>query len=36
MKLGVKKLQQKLTNTKDRLMIQIQSATPTTTHVEGI
>jgi hypothetical protein len=35
MKLGVKKLQQKLTNTKDQLMIQIQSTTPTTTHVEG-
>jgi hypothetical protein len=35
MKLGVKKLQQKLTNTKDQLMIEIQSTTPSITHVEG-
>jgi hypothetical protein len=35
MKLRVKKLQQKLTNTKDQLMIEIQSTIPSTTHVEG-
>jgi hypothetical protein len=35
MKAGLKKLQQKLTNTKDRLVIEIQSMVPSTTHVEG-
>jgi hypothetical protein len=35
MKLRVKKLQQKLNNTKDKLMIEIQSTSPSTTHVEG-
>jgi hypothetical protein len=35
MKLGVKKLQQKLTNTKDQLMIEIRSTIPSTIHVEG-
>jgi hypothetical protein len=35
MKAGVKKLQQKLTNTKDKLAIKLQSMAPSTTHVEG-
>jgi hypothetical protein len=35
MKIRVKKLQQKLNNTKDKLMIEIQSTSPSTTHVEG-
>jgi hypothetical protein len=35
MKIGVKKLQQKSNNTKDKLMIEIQSTSPLTTHVEG-
>ena len=35
MKAGLKKLQQKLTDTKDRLVIEIQSLVPSTTHVDG-
>jgi hypothetical protein len=36
MKLGTKKLQQKLNSTKDKIMIEIQLVSPSTTHVEGL
>jgi hypothetical protein len=36
MKLGAKKLQQKLNNTKDKIMTEIQLVSPSTTHVEGL
>jgi hypothetical protein len=36
MKLGTKELQQKLNSTKDKIMTEIQSVSPSTTHVEGL
>jgi hypothetical protein len=36
MKLGTKKLQQKLNITKDNIMTEIQLVSPSTTHVEGL
>jgi hypothetical protein len=36
MKLGTKKLEQKLNSTKDKIMTEIQLVSPSTTHVEGL